>query len=153
MKNNKLAKNTEINDNKRQNPLQKKDNDKIENIKLKEKTIDLAKNAMGTINNITNNIREIEQIKNKTAIRQAEIISDYEKDMRIIDKKFEHQDRELIKSDLLLNKGLEDNNLDMIKEALAHGATIANTNPVKDITNKLNQKLKNDTNNDEFIEI
>jgi len=47
MKNNKLAKNTEINDNKRQNPLQKKDNDKIENIKLKEKTIDLAKNAMG----------------------------------------------------------------------------------------------------------
>jgi len=153
MKNNKLAKNTEINDNKRQNPLQKKDNDKIENIKLKEKTIDLAKNAMGTINNITNNIREIEQIKNKTAIRQAEIISDYEKDMRIIDKKFEHQDRELIKSDLLLNKGLEDNNLDMIKEALAHGAAIANTNPVKDITNKLNQKLKNDTNNDEFIEI
>lgn len=151
MKNNKLAKQNKINDHKRRNSLEKINNDKTEDIKLNEKRIDLAKDAMGTLNNISNNIREIERIKNETAIRQAEIVSDYEKDMRIIDKKFEQQDKELIKSDLVLNKGLEDNNLDMIKAALAHGAHIANTNPVQDIQSKIDQALGD--NNDEFIEI
>ena len=139
-----------------------KDNSMIETIKngliaknseneLNIKKIDLINNSLNKLSNISDNFTESQRIQADTHVIQNMIATEYNKDMEIIHKNFDKQDRMLDNVEKVIDRGLNDNDIEKIKAGLWAGANIANTNPVQDISNKLDRVFDDD--DDEFLEI
>lgn len=123
----------------------------IVNAHLRNKTIDATNNVVIAASKISSNLVESERIRSDTKTKLESIKSEHIKDMTIIHEKFDHQNRMLNNAEMVIDKGLEDNDIDKIALGLSAGANIANTNPVQEIQSKIDQAFDND--NDEFIEI
>lgn len=116
--------------------------------KIMENTVALADSAAS----ISKDIVESRRLKEQSMYNLKKLKSTHESDIKIIDKSFKKQDRMLDSAEKVIDKGIEDNDIEKIRLGLMAGANIANTNPVQDITNRITSK-RDEESNDDFIEI
>ena len=106
------------------------------------------------MNNIGNLYIESKKIGAQTKVELARVASEHTLRTNVINKAYEKQFSVMDKAGKVVDKGLLDNNLDMIALGLSKMTDVANHNPFADFQNSLNKELSDKFDDEDFcIEI
>lgn len=116
------------------------------------KVVDLQEKALDTWNNLSNNklaSQKLEAEAKQAGIDNAKMFDALNK---VIDKKFEHQDKAMDSAEKTLDKALEKWDKDIISKSLDTLANVANTNPLGNIKKDIIKEITiEDFDDDDFM--
>lgn len=117
-------------------------------------TLNTANDLVNNVNNIGNVYLESKKIAAQTKVELARVENEHKARTNVINKAYDKQFLEMDKAGQVVDKGLIDNNLDMIALGLSSMTTVANHNPFADFQNSVNKELSDKFDDDDFcIEI
>lgn len=117
-------------------------------------TLNTANNLVNSVNNIGNVYLESKKIAAQTKVELAKVAGEHTLRTNVINKVYDKQFSAMDKAGEVVDKGLVDNNLDMIALGLSKMTDVANHNPFANFQNSVNKELSDKFDDDDFcIEI
>lgn len=154
MKNNNLPKKTDQKLNEREKIIQK-GKETVEGfnelISTTNNTIGQVKNLTDSVNNIAGNFLESQKIQSETRLGLKKIEENHKTINKHIDTEYKKQSQTLNKAEDAIDKGLESDNIDLVKAGLETMSGVANHNPMVDLKNHLDSQVNKNFNDDDFI--
>lgn len=120
-----------------------------------QNTLNNANNLAQSVNGVKDSFIESKKIQASTEIKLKEIQSNHQKANRIITEEYGKQKQQMNKASDVVDAGLQQNDLEKIREGLNAMTSVANHNPMdqlkKSMDKKLKENLNKDLNDDDFI--
>lgn len=111
----------------------------------------LEEETLMTINTVSNNLVESQRIAAETTIRLKQIEEGHKTINNHIKNEYDKQKQTLNKASDVVDKGLESNDLDIIKAGLETMSNVANHNPVADLKRSLETNIEKSFDDDDFM--
>jgi len=112
---------------------------------------DKASGLVNNVNNLGNVYLESQRINSNTITKLEDIAGKHKNNSKQIDAAYNKQNRGMDAADRVIDAGLQSDDINIIREGLAAMTGIANTNPLPELKNSLDNEIEKDFYDDDFI--